>query len=239
MPFDSPDGKPVSLLFVLLVPEQATEQHLQILSELAQRFSDHSCRDAISAAYATAAQALRQLAALPPARAAPMRQFSIAQLYEDHREKLQLNWIAARDSDRQLVLKETGNYGADVIGHLNLIHAERLRVIGQAEFDWANRVSPKRLTTQIAELIAENPAGHDLRRWPGGAADHPRSLRGQRYAAVHESEAMLGGDRPAAHLSCPPPGRYDLGAWRVHGCARMGVLITGDSGVGKSNWRSN
>ena len=59
MPFDSPDGKPVSLLFVLLVPEQATEQHLQILSELAQRFSDRSFRDAISAAAdATAAQAL-------------------------------------------------------------------------------------------------------------------------------------------------------------------------------------
>ena len=59
VPFDSPDGKPVSLLFVLLVPEQATEQHLQILSELAQRFSDRSFRDAISAAAdATAAQAL-------------------------------------------------------------------------------------------------------------------------------------------------------------------------------------
>jgi len=31
IPFDSPDGKPVTLLFVLLVPEQATEEHLQIL----------------------------------------------------------------------------------------------------------------------------------------------------------------------------------------------------------------
>ena len=42
-PFDAPDGRPVELLFVLLVPEQATEEHLQILSELAQRFlSDHS-----------------------------------------------------------------------------------------------------------------------------------------------------------------------------------------------------
>jgi PTS system nitrogen regulatory IIA component len=50
VPFDSPDGKPVSLLFVLLVPEQATEQHLQILSELAERFSESSCRDALSAA---------------------------------------------------------------------------------------------------------------------------------------------------------------------------------------------
>ena len=45
--FDSPDGIPVNLLFVLLVPELATEQHLQILSELAERFSDSQCRDAL------------------------------------------------------------------------------------------------------------------------------------------------------------------------------------------------
>ena len=45
VPFDSPDGKPVKLLFVLLVPEQATEQHLQILSELAQMFSDPDLRE--------------------------------------------------------------------------------------------------------------------------------------------------------------------------------------------------
>jgi len=50
VPFDAPDGKPVSLLFVLLVPEQATEQHLQILSELAERFSEHTCREALGAA---------------------------------------------------------------------------------------------------------------------------------------------------------------------------------------------
>jgi PTS system nitrogen regulatory IIA component len=58
IPFDSPDGEPVSLLFVLLVPEQATEQHLQILSELAERFSDRSCREALS--LATDAETVRQ-----------------------------------------------------------------------------------------------------------------------------------------------------------------------------------
>ena len=50
VPFDSPDGRPVSLLFVLLVPEQATEEHLQILSELAQRFAERSFREALAAA---------------------------------------------------------------------------------------------------------------------------------------------------------------------------------------------
>ncbi len=50
VPFDSPDGRPVSQLFVLLVPEQATEEHLQILSELAQRFADRTFREALAAA---------------------------------------------------------------------------------------------------------------------------------------------------------------------------------------------
>ncbi len=50
VPFDAPDGKPVSLVFALLVPEQATERHLQILSELAQMFSDTGLREAMAGA---------------------------------------------------------------------------------------------------------------------------------------------------------------------------------------------
>jgi nitrogen PTS system EIIA component len=45
IPFDAPDGKPVNLIFVLLVPERATDLHLQILSELAQMFSDREFRE--------------------------------------------------------------------------------------------------------------------------------------------------------------------------------------------------
>ena len=50
VPFDAPDGKPVNLVFVLLVPEQATEKHLQILSELAQMFSDKALRESMAGA---------------------------------------------------------------------------------------------------------------------------------------------------------------------------------------------
>ena len=48
--FDAPDGTPVSQVFVLLVPEHATEQHLQLLSELAQMFSDRAFRDELRGA---------------------------------------------------------------------------------------------------------------------------------------------------------------------------------------------
>ena len=37
--FDAPDGKPVDILFVLLVPEEALQQHLDILAEIAGLFS--------------------------------------------------------------------------------------------------------------------------------------------------------------------------------------------------------
>ena len=37
--FDAPDDKPVDVLFVLLVPEEANQQHLEILSGLARLFS--------------------------------------------------------------------------------------------------------------------------------------------------------------------------------------------------------
>ena len=47
IPFDAPDGKPVQLVFVTLVPEHHPEQHLQILSEIAQMFSDKGLRDAL------------------------------------------------------------------------------------------------------------------------------------------------------------------------------------------------
>ena len=61
IPFDAPDGQPVSLIFVLLVPERATDVHLQILSELAQMFSDKPFRDQLLSA--SSADSMHQLIA--------------------------------------------------------------------------------------------------------------------------------------------------------------------------------
>lgn len=47
IPFDAPDGKPVQTLFVLLVPAEASDLHLQVLSELAQLFSSRSVRESL------------------------------------------------------------------------------------------------------------------------------------------------------------------------------------------------
>jgi PTS system nitrogen regulatory IIA component len=44
IPFESPDGQPVKLLVFLLIPDYVTQQHLEILSEVAEMFSDDAFR---------------------------------------------------------------------------------------------------------------------------------------------------------------------------------------------------
>ncbi len=48
--FDAGDGLPVDLVFAMTVPEHFTQQHLQLLSELAEVFADPGFRDALRAA---------------------------------------------------------------------------------------------------------------------------------------------------------------------------------------------
>ncbi len=43
--FDAPDDEPVALLIFLLVPEAATQRHLEILSEIAEMLSDRELRE--------------------------------------------------------------------------------------------------------------------------------------------------------------------------------------------------
>jgi PTS system nitrogen regulatory IIA component len=45
IPFDSPDGRPVSVFLGLIVPQKANEGHLQLLATAAAMFSDRGFRD--------------------------------------------------------------------------------------------------------------------------------------------------------------------------------------------------
>jgi PTS system nitrogen regulatory IIA component len=67
--FDAPDGRPVGLLVALLVPEHASQEHLEILSELAQMLSDKELRTGLQSE-PTAAGLLARVTAWAPIRPA-------------------------------------------------------------------------------------------------------------------------------------------------------------------------
>ncbi|MFZ4480494.1 MAG: PTS sugar transporter subunit IIA [Rhodoferax sp.] len=52
--FDSPDDKPVGSLIFLLVPEAATQKHLEILSEIAELLSDAVLREKLASSASAA-----------------------------------------------------------------------------------------------------------------------------------------------------------------------------------------
>lgn len=48
--YDAPDRQPVDLLFALLVPRESTDEHLQVLAQLAKMFSNQDFREKLRAA---------------------------------------------------------------------------------------------------------------------------------------------------------------------------------------------
>lgn len=49
IPFDAPDGKPVSDMFALLVPQHSTDAHLGLLAQVAEIFCDAPFREGLRA----------------------------------------------------------------------------------------------------------------------------------------------------------------------------------------------
>jgi len=56
--FDALDGQPVDLVFALLVPEEANEEHLQLLARLAAMFNEEPLRNRLREAEAEEAMAI-------------------------------------------------------------------------------------------------------------------------------------------------------------------------------------
>jgi len=48
--FDSIDQKPVNMIFALMVPEEATDEHLQLLAQVAKIFSNSGAREKLQGA---------------------------------------------------------------------------------------------------------------------------------------------------------------------------------------------
>ncbi len=162
-----------------------------------------------------------------------MLQTSVARLFDDNREKLALSWLGGeRGGDASI--RQDPRESAAFVGHLNLIHPNRIQVLGRYEQAHIASLDPGRLKLLIDRGLAAQPAAVIL---ADGEPGHPHLFQ----AAAARGIAVLGSPLPAA-LLIDKLRRY-LAKTLAESTTRhgvfmdvlgLGVLITGDSGVGKS-----
>jgi HPr kinase/phosphorylase len=162
-----------------------------------------------------------------------MLQISVAQLYEDNREKLGLAWIGAKVGGATLLRRDSAEVAA-LVGYLNLIHPNRIQVLGNHEIAHLAGFEEADLFRMLGNLFAVHPAAIVV---ADGAPADVRLLK----AAEASGVAVLITDTPGAELIDRLRGYLGKAlaqATERHGVCMdvlgLGVLITGDSGVGKS-----
>ncbi|HZF18582.1 MAG TPA: HPr(Ser) kinase/phosphatase [Burkholderiales bacterium] len=162
-----------------------------------------------------------------------MLQINVAQLYEDNREKLGLAWLGGKAGGTTLLHRDSTEVAA-LVGHLNLIHPNRIQVLGNHEIAHLAAFEEAELFGMLGNLFAVHPAAIVI---ADGAPTDVRLLKAAEASAV----AVLVTGMPGAQL-IDRLRRY-LGkalaeTTERHGVCMdvlgLGVLITGDSGVGKS-----
>lgn len=160
---------------------------------------------------------------------------TIATLFNDVSERLELKWRAGQDGAFRIISKSR-SASADLVGHLNLIHSSRIQVIGNAESTYFERLASleKRLEFLNEFLAYGEPPAIMI-----GDALEPQDFL---IAWCNENEIPL--------LASPESSADLIDYMRTYfnrifaeQCTRhgvlmdvlgVGVLICGDSGLGKS-----
>lgn len=164
-----------------------------------------------------------------------MPQVSVQRLYNEHRDKLDLTWLAGKQGGARSVAEGSlDNASVGIIAHLNLIHPQRFQVLGIAEAAFLRTLSETALNEALERLFSEHLAAVIL----GNGETPPAALV---KAAEQHAIALFTSPQPSPKLINIL--RYWLSLEladhiTMHGVfmaiLETGVLITGDSAVGKS-----
>jgi HPr kinase/phosphorylase len=158
-------------------------------------------------------------------------------LFEDHRESLRWQWVAGLGaSERRFddLAVRAARSGADLVGYLNYIHPYRVQVIGEREVAYLSNATPEDCARRVARIVTLEPPVlivADDQTAPESLVSMCERANIPMFA-THESAAFVI-DVLRAYLS-----KHFAERQSMHGVFMdilgMGVMITGESGLGKS-----
>jgi len=158
---------------------------------------------------------------------------SIQELFDDNLEALNLSWLGGQAGANGVIVGDAVS-AADQIGHLNLIHPGRIQVFGHEEVSYLAHISEHSRLAQTRELVAGKPP----------ALIMAQSLQAPPFiiSVCNEHGIPL--------IATPLPSAQVIDYLRVYLSKKLatrvtmhgvfmdvlgvGVLITGESGLGKS-----
>ena len=158
-------------------------------------------------------------------------------LFEDHRAALKWQWVAGLGaSDRRFdeVAVRAAQSGADLVGYLNYIHPYRVQILGEREVAYLSKSSKEDCARRISRIITLEPPVMVV----ADGQTAPDTLismceRGQLPMFATAESAAFVIDVLRAYLS-----KHFADRTSMHGVFMdilgMGVMITGESGLGKS-----
>ena len=153
-----------------------------------------------------------------------MLQVNVARLHDDNREGLALAWVAGREGGT--AVRREAAQAASLIGHLNLTHPNSIQVIGAYEAGMVAGFVDKLLESHPAAVIVADGVAP-----PPALVESATRTRTPLFTSPLPAPRVI--ERLARYLAKALAETVEL-----HGVFMdvlgLGVLITGESGVGKS-----